>query len=33
LPLFFCFIAGMTALLLIMCFLKGEPTRWRWGSK
>jgi len=25
-----CFV-GLTVLLLVVCWLKGEPTRWRWG--
>ena len=24
--------AGLTVLLLAVCWLKGEPTRWRWGD-
>jgi hypothetical protein len=23
---------GMVALLLAICFAKGEPPRWRWGE-
>lgn len=22
-----------TAVLALVCYLKGEPTRWRWGEK
>lgn len=25
-------VIPMTVLLLIICFLKGEPPRWRWGD-
>jgi hypothetical protein len=27
------FIALMTALLLLICFAKGEPPSWRWGGR
>ena len=23
---------GLTLMLVIICWLKGEPTRWRWGK-
>jgi hypothetical protein len=23
---------GLTALLLLICWMKGEPPRWRWGN-
>jgi hypothetical protein len=26
------FAAGMVILLLIICYRKGEPPRWRWGK-
>jgi len=29
--LFAC-IAVLTALLIAICWLKGEPPRWRWGD-
>ena len=29
--LFFGAMAGLTILLIIICYLKGEPARWRWG--
>jgi hypothetical protein len=31
-PLFFAFIAIMSAALIAICYLKGEPPRWRWGD-
>jgi hypothetical protein len=27
------YVAGLTALLIAICWLKGEPPRWRWGDK
>jgi hypothetical protein len=27
------FLIGMIAVLLGICFWKGEPARWRWGDK
>ena len=33
LPLFFLFIAVMSAVLIAICYVKGEPPRWRWGEK
>ena len=29
--LFAC-IAALTVLLILICWLKGEPPRWRWGE-
>jgi len=29
--LFAC-IAALTGLLILICWLKGEPPRWRWGG-
>jgi hypothetical protein len=26
------FAAGMVLLLLLICYWKGEPPRWRWGK-
>jgi CHASE2 domain-containing sensor protein len=26
------FVLAMTALLSGICYLKGEPPRWRWGD-
>ncbi|MGA2230480.1 MAG: hypothetical protein ABSH22_06240 [Tepidisphaeraceae bacterium] len=31
-PLFFVFIALMCAVILAICFAKGEPPKWRWGK-
>lgn len=31
-PLFYVFAAAMAALLITICYLKGEPPRWRWGN-
>ncbi len=28
----FIFTAIMTALLIAVCWWKGEPPRWRWGK-
>ncbi|MES2259199.1 MAG: hypothetical protein V4724_11800 [Pseudomonadota bacterium] len=27
------YVAVLTALLVAICWLKGEPPRWRWGDK
>ena len=29
--LFALFVGAMVAVLLAICFAKGEPPRWRWG--
>lgn len=29
---FFIYIALVSALLIAVCWLKGEPPRWRWGG-
>ena len=26
-------IAGLSLILVAVCWLKGEPPRWRWGSR
>jgi hypothetical protein len=26
------FASGMVVVLLIICYWKGEPPRWRWGK-
>lgn len=31
--LFYGFVAFMCAVLLAICFAKGEPPRWRWGNE
>lgn len=28
---FFLGIVGASLILLVVCWLKGEPPRWRWG--
>ena len=28
---FVVYVAGVTALLVLVCWWKGEPPRWRWG--
>jgi hypothetical protein len=30
---FFMIVGALTVLLLIVCWFKGEPPRWRWGRK
>lgn len=29
----YAFMSIMVAVLLVVCFMKGEPPRWRWGEK
>ena len=29
---FFLYTMGLTAALIAVCWLKGEPPRWRWGN-
>jgi hypothetical protein len=32
-PLLFAgYVAVQTGLLLFVCWMKGEPARWRWGT-
>jgi hypothetical protein len=26
------FVLAMTAALVVICYWKGEPPRWRWGD-
>jgi hypothetical protein len=28
----FVYFAALTAVLIAICWLKGEPPRWRWGE-
>ncbi len=28
---FIAYAAGLCVLLVVVCWLKGEPPRWRWG--
>ena len=30
---FLAYVATLTALLIAICWVKGEPPRWRWGDK
>ena len=32
LGLFFCWIGILVVLLIVICLLKGEKPRWRWGK-
>jgi hypothetical protein len=32
-PLFAVFMATMVIVLAAICYLKGEPPRWRWGGE
>jgi hypothetical protein len=31
-PLFVVFMVLMSAVLIAVCYAKGEPPRWRWGK-
>jgi hypothetical protein len=33
LPLFYIALAAMLALLIAICYAKGEPPKWRWGDQ
>ena len=30
---FVVYVGVLTALLFAICYVKGEPPRWRWGDK
>ena len=30
---FILYVAGLSAVLLVICWRTGEPTHWRWGKK
>jgi hypothetical protein len=32
LGLFLVYVGVLTVLLVAICWLKGEPPRWRWGG-
>jgi hypothetical protein len=32
LPAFIACVVGLSLLLVAVCWLKGEPPRWRWGD-
>jgi uncharacterized membrane protein AbrB (regulator of aidB expression) len=29
---FMLLVAGATAIFMLVCYLTGEPPRWRWGN-
>jgi hypothetical protein len=31
-PAFSIYVVGASAALVLVCYLKGEPPRWRWGK-
>jgi hypothetical protein len=33
LPLFYVVLAALCAILIAVCYAKGEPPRWRWGDR
>ncbi len=33
LPAFMCLILVTSIALLLICYAKGEPPRWRWGGR
>jgi hypothetical protein len=30
---YFIYLLALTVLLIVVCWLKGEPPRWRWGDR
>jgi len=32
LGLYLAYVGALTVLLIAICWLKGEPPRWRWGG-
>jgi len=30
---FFAFTIFMSLLLVVVCYMKGEPPKWRWGKR
>jgi hypothetical protein len=30
---YFIYLLALTVLLILVCWLKGEPPRWRWGDR
>ncbi len=32
-PYIFTQVFSLTALLIVLCYLKGEKLEWRWGNK
>jgi hypothetical protein len=33
LGLFLAYVTVLSGLLVVVCWLKGEPPRWRWGGQ
>ena len=31
--IYIIYALGLTGLLIVVCWLKGEPPRWRWGDR
>lgn len=31
--IYFAYATALTAALIAICWLKGEPPRWRWGKR
>jgi len=31
--LYLAWVAVLTVVLIVICWLKGEPPRWRWGGR
>lgn len=31
--LYIAYLLGLTVVLIVICRLKGEPPRWRWGRR
>ena len=31
--IYIIYVLGLTTLLIGICWLKGEPPRWRWGDR
>jgi hypothetical protein len=31
--LFAAYVIALSALLVAVCWIKGEPPRWRWGER
>jgi hypothetical protein len=32
LPIYLGYVALLSVALIVVCWLKGEPPRWRWGN-
>jgi len=32
-PVYIAYVAALTVVLIVVCWLKGEPPRWRWGGR